>query len=133
MKKMNAMIQLLLTTGSQQLLKLFFNDFRHPMKFGEHVTIAYKPFLNDPIINRYREGDILSITVTGYASDDSGEAVEVEGVDSKNKHTHVTLSCADGISPVYSNDLLETEYIVENPNIDGEPLELTGIVKIHKF
>ncbi len=45
--------------------------------------------------------------VIGRAWDEKGDALLVENAKSSNKYPHVTLSCAEGVSPVYSNQLIE--------------------------
>lgn len=77
-------------------------------KFGHHMTIKFKPSPEDiaqftPLI-----GSSVSLKVVGYAEDDKGQAVLVspQEVQSSNANPHITVSCAAGTAPVYSNTLL---------------------------
>lgn len=45
--------------------------------------------------------------IIGQAYDQKGFAVLVENAKSKNKFPRITISCAEGVAPVYSNELLE--------------------------
>lgn len=77
----------------------------HGTVYAHHVTMAYNP---DPaLLARYQrsEGQHIRIKVTGMAQDEKGQAVLVEAL-SENKHPHITISCAEGVEPVYSNELL---------------------------
>jgi len=47
------------------------------------------------------------ITIIGYAEDEKGQAVVVKDILGENRIAHITLSCADGVKPVYSNELLK--------------------------
>lgn len=63
--------------------------------------------------------------IIGRAQDEKGDALLVENKKSSNAHPHITLSCAEGVSPVYSNELIEkaiatntVEYFQEPVGID---------------
>ena len=64
-------------------------------------------------------GESAKLKVIGYSSDEKGQAVVVSGVDSSNKIPHITISTADGVSPVYSNELL----LGDVTEVDGIELE----------
>lgn len=67
-------------------------------------------------------GTEVELKVIGYARDNKGEAVVVQGVPRVDgKVPHVTLSVAPGVKPVYSNDLLTRGW---NP-VDGPLLKGT--------
>ncbi len=75
-----------------------------------HLTLAFRP-TQEEWDGAYAaiEGDTLELQVVGIASDDKGQAVLVElpeGIACKNAYPHVTISCAEGIKPKYSNELL---------------------------
>jgi hypothetical protein len=85
----------------------------HPNKFAEHMTIIFKPsdVINDMLNEQI--GTNVVLTVVGYAADNKGEAIVVRSNNIKrmdNGIAHITLSCADGIPPKYSNDLVQKEY-----------------------
>ncbi len=91
---------------------LFVNDIssllnkyppKHGKKFGHHSTIAFKPGSLDGI----SVGEKLTMKIIGRVSDEKGDALLVENPKSTNNHPHITLSCAEGVSPVYSNELIE--------------------------
>ena len=57
-------------------------------------------------------GQAVEGTVTGYFEDDKGQAVTVNvasPVVATNKILHVTLAVAEGVKPVYSNQLVADE------------------------
>jgi len=90
---------------------------KHQNIYADHVTFWYKPDLdqvrfinktNSPITQEF------AIQVTGYAEDEKAQAVSVKfpwidftGIVIKNELLHITISCAEGTSPVYSNELLK--------------------------
>lgn len=78
----------------------------HSKVFAHHSTIAFKPETLDGI----ELGKTQKLKIIGRAFDDKGDALLVENLKSKNKFPHITLSCAEGIDPVYSNELLEKAY-----------------------
>lgn len=92
-----------LTEESQQLLRSKFEGV-HRKKFGHHITTEFRPPSrpND-------EGKEVTIKVIGYAKDENGEAVVAipSGVSYKSRIPHITISCAEGVVPKYSNELLE--------------------------
>lgn len=78
----------------------------HANVFAHHVTMAFDP---DPVVlARYQqmEGRRLRIPVVAVAVDDKAQAVLV-GAESENEHPHITISTAEGVKPVYSNELFE--------------------------
>ncbi len=93
----------------------------HENVYCHHLTVFFKP----PKASFEEDfggllGKSVTIQVTGIAEDAQGQAVACE-VDERvtlsNRRSHVTISCADGVKPQYSNELLET--------VSPEPLELT--------
>lgn len=77
----------------------------HPVVYAHHMTMAHDP---DPAtLERYRgmEGQRIRIPVTAVVVDDKAQAVLVGG-DSENEYPHITISVAEGVKPVYSNELL---------------------------
>lgn len=85
----------------------------HPNKYGEHVTLHYfgdgggtdTPYAGTPVVLRLKE----------HFSDDKGEAWTVEcdnesvnALKDDSQTLHITVSCADGTKPVYSNQLIKS-------------------------
>jgi hypothetical protein len=100
---------LLLTEKSKKKFKETFPGvhLKNGGKFyGEHVTLEFKPKRVPDII-----GEMFYIDIDGnYFVDEKGEAVKVKlpnGIKSKNKNPHITISCANTIKPFYSNELIE--------------------------
>lgn len=81
----------------------------HPTVYAHHVTLAYNP--EPDALARYRplEGTRIKVPVTAVCVDDKGQAVLV-GVDSENEYAHITISCAEGVAPGYSNELLAAQH-----------------------
>ncbi len=75
---------------------------KHEMIFGHHSTIAFQPTDIDGI----EIGRKSSMKIVGRAYDEKGDALLVENSLSKNMHPHITLSCAEGMPPEYSNELI---------------------------
>lgn len=72
--------------------------------FLHHCTIEFgKPVRNPEFLNIEDELDII-----GYAEDEFASAFIVGPCLSKNKIPHITISCAAGIKPFYSNKMLES-------------------------
>jgi len=92
-------------------------DF-HEKHFRHHMTIKFKP--SEEEVVSLPIGEDVKLKVIGYAADDKGQAVMVSGVSSSNSIPHITVSTAEGTSPVYSNELLGlgiTE--VDGPELDA--------------
>jgi hypothetical protein len=84
--------------------------------FYHHMTIQFgiKSIESDV-------GTEAELKVIGYARDDKGEAVVVEGVPrADGKIPHITLSVAPGVKPVYSNELVKAGWKpVDGPALKG--------------
>ena len=100
----------------------------HPKVFAEHCTIKFKPTPAD--LQSFEVGRKVKIKVWGYAADDKGQAVMIEGLDTANAHPHITISCAEGVKPVYSNELLERRAgsVATSSLAPTEQFELTAIL-----
>jgi len=112
---------LFLTPSSQTALLQAFPPF-HPIVHADHVTLIFCP--TDETIGTLPLGTCVTIQVISEAQDQYGHAVLVQIADSRpevqtmNKYPHITISIAEGVSPVYSNTLLANTEIcrdVENP------------------
>lgn len=106
---------------------------KHPNVYADHMTICFQPTAQD--IDTLKQAVVVwpthaALEVTHYASDEKGEAIGVKfdsvkyGLRMTSSFTHITLSCANGTSPVYSNKL--EDKLVALP----EPLILTGMMGI---
>lgn len=76
---------------------------KHQRAFAHHATIAFKP----QDISGISVGKEVTLQAVGRAFDEKGDALILEGGQTRQKHLHITLSCAEGVSPVYSNELIE--------------------------
>lgn len=85
----------------------------HPKVFAHHVTLVFKPSpeqleLAQPLLLQN-----TLVEVTEYYQDIKGQAVTVKvdpvlGALNANQQHHITISCADLIPPIYSNDLISS-------------------------
>ena len=96
---------------------------KHPKVFGHHSTIAFKPSSLDGI----EIGKETVMKVVGRAYDEKGDALLVENPKSNNAHPHITLSCAKGVSPVYSNELIEKAVVDGTVEYFESPVEIDVI------
>jgi hypothetical protein len=69
-----------------------------------HLTVAIKPSPEE--VTAMPLGYEVHLTVTGWAADESGQALTVRGFPSDKQHPHVTLALAPGVTPNYSDRLL---------------------------
>lgn len=93
-------------------------DAVHPNLYGDHVTLWY--YGNAGETDTPYAGEKVELRLTGHFSDERGEAWTVECGNSHaheimepSQVMHVTVSCANGTKPVYSNEL------VRNSTADG--------------
>lgn len=113
-----------LTDASKsKLLGLF--PAKHSNVYAEHMTIAFKPPRGVDEALMKECGSKVNLEIIGYAEDEKGQAVVVnsQSVPRIGGGTaHITISCADGTKPFYSNKLVESGY-------DSlPPVSLVGIV-----
>jgi len=104
----------------------------HPVVYAHHVTMAFNP--DAEALERYRqmEGQRIRVPVTAVCADEKAQAVLV-GVESENDYPHITVSVAEGVKPVYSNELLVAQHAdLQHVNIFSleadvviEPLDTT--------
>ena len=90
----------LFVKDSQVLLEKF--PPRHQKVYGHHSTIQYKPTSLDDL----DLGAETKMRIIGRAFDENGDALLVENPKSYNTYPHITLSCAEGVPPNYSNELI---------------------------
>jgi len=93
-------------TGRAALLAAF--PPVHERKIADHMTVAFKPTPAE--LASFVPGMRVSLIVTGYAEDEKGQAVLVEGYPSRNAFPHITVSVSQDTKPVYSNQLMEAGY-----------------------
>ncbi len=110
----------LFVVDQQKLFTVF--PPKHAKTFAHHLTIEFMP----KDIHTVEIGKVQQLKVIGRASDEKGDALLVENVKSKSKYPHITLSCVDGVSASYSNQLIEkavqdgsVEYFPEPVFIDA--------------
>lgn len=119
-------IGIFLTDASHQKLLEEFSPI-HPEIYGDHITLFYNPNLE--MVDRYRGwiGYKIPILTGQEFCDRKGQAVIAYiGADITRESypsSHITISCATGVPPRYSNDLV-------NGNIHGfrNPIRLVGVV-----
>jgi hypothetical protein len=75
----------------------------HENYFANHVTLTYGK--NEP---HPRQGEEVNFVADDYATDNKGEAVQVNigGIENDRQIPHITISTAAGIGPRYSQELL---------------------------
>lgn len=79
----------------------------HPNVYAEHTTLCFQPNEEQDAKWMKRLGDKVVLTAIGRRSDDRGDALVVAGIGREdNGIPHITISCADGTKPFYSNELL---------------------------
>jgi len=98
---------------------------KHKNVFAHHLTLAF----GKNILPSYPLGDICPIQVLGVADDEKGQAVVCGGDHVYNlchgaQLPHITISCADGVKPVYSNELLQAQKV----RIFHRPIRIWGVV-----
>lgn len=83
------------------LLKAF--SPKHDNIYATHITISFKPANGIQGIELGREKELQII---GIVEDERGQAVLVQGSKSAKDHPHITISCAPGTEPKYSNEMI---------------------------
>ena len=80
---------------------------QHGQVFAEHCTLWFKPSAEE--LAQYTLGQKINLKTQIHVFVGKGQAVSVvvpHDVPCKNQHPHITISCAPGTGPVYSNELL---------------------------
>jgi len=95
----------------------------HPNIFAEHMTIVFKPSNTVDQALMKECGTEVTLEVIGHGQDANGQAVVVKS-DNVSRIgggiAHITISCANGTRPVYSNTLLKKHYDSVSPvSLDG--------------
>ena len=80
-----------------------------PKHFMHHMTIKFKPSMEE--VMAIPIGQEIELSIAGFAEDNQGQAVAVAtDLPVFAKIPHITISVAEGVSPVYSNELLQTNF-----------------------
>jgi hypothetical protein len=100
--------------------------------FADHVTVEIEP--TEDMLTMFGEGERVPIKVVGECHDEKAQAVIVslpEFIDSyvreKDRLPHITISTNQGVSPVYSNELVNA-----GTNFSSLNLTIQGHVKFLK-
>lgn len=117
-EKQKVIYSALFVKDMQELLALF--PPKHSIIFAHHSTIEFEP----TSLNNIKIGKAGTLKIIGRAFDEKGDALLVENLKSKNKFPHITLSCADGITPLYSNELLERASANGTLELFSDPIEI---------
>ena len=91
-----------------------------PDVHAHHMSLFLKPSVEQ--LQEVPLGLEVRIDVVGYAEDDQGQAVLVRphGVSPAGRIPHITISTANGVAPVYSNQLLMGDVMhVHGPTLEG--------------
>ena len=100
----------------QKLLAMF--PPKHAKFFAHHSTNLFKPKPGD----RIEVGNKVVLKILGRAYDEKGDALLVENTFSQNKFPHITLSCAEDVSPRYSDELLADAHTQHTLELFTEPV-----------
>lgn len=128
-RKKAVYVGIFLTEGSQSGLKTWAGSTLGPALFkmhAHHATLAFRPSKEEMAKFIPLMGKTISMHISSSAADQKCQCVGITGVNQEDrdiislagkKNPHVTISCGEGISPVVSNEMLETQAIpVQTPN-----------------
>lgn len=115
--------------GRKRLLEFF--PPRHQNVYADHATLFFKPPPEVAEVVKALSRDLLEVmkfSVVSHVADEKGQAVGIEffrghlnGVMIKSEILHITISCAEGTSPVYSNTLMKmAETLPDKVSMYGE-------------
>ncbi len=96
---------LLTRESKMQLLRWLYENkmAQHEHPHLHHCTIQ---FGTDTIVDDSVVGRPVDLAVIGYCRDEYAAAFLVGECMSTNTQPHITVSCADGVKPFYSNQML---------------------------
>ncbi len=82
---------------------------KHVHVFADHLTLAFGRHMEKP--EHYFVKHMAPLNIIGEVSDDRGQCViasraHIDRWLAPNQQPHITISCAKGIKPFYSNDLI---------------------------
>ena len=98
----NIIYTALFVDNPAELAKMF--PPKHSKVFAHHSTNKFRPEDAADL----EVGRKVRIKILARVSDDKGDVLLVENPKSENTQPHITLSCADGVAPKYSQELLAT-------------------------
>ena len=91
---------------------------RHPNVYADHATLFFKPSEMAVKIAEERRGHPVDLFVLAEVFDEKGHALwlgcsyhDIDHSIVQQEFLHVTISCANGTSPVYSNTLLKKSWV----------------------
>lgn len=76
---------------------------KHPKIYADHSTNIYKP----SSLANLEIGHNTQLKILARVYDEKGDALLVENPKSNNEHPHITLSCVEGVKPVYTNEMIK--------------------------
>ncbi len=94
---------------------------KHKKVYGHHSTIAFRP--ND--LNGIEIGNKSIMKVIGRVYDEKADAILVENPKSNKKYPHITISCAEGINPLYSDEMIEKAILANSIEYFESPIEIS--------
>lgn len=103
----------------------------HPFVHADHLTLAFGKELEG---KEFPIGLQVEMEMLGIVVDEKCQTAIIAAKDKvveligPYKHPHITMSCAQGTKPVYSNDLIQKAYKTGAVTMFGERLKLTGVV-----
>ena len=111
----------------------FMNWPIHENVHFHHCTVAYEPSAEK--IEQYKPnlGHVYELKVNGFVLTNEIAVLtidDVEGLPVENRYPHITVSCATGIKPFYSNQVLEKFTPVD---ISEEKFVLHGVLYLHEW
>lgn len=86
----------------------------HPNHFYHHATIWLAP----ESITHIKQGDKVTLKAVGRVTTPKVDVLLIEGMKSKNKYPHITLSTAEGVRAGMSNP--EIERVINTPSDSDE-------------
>jgi hypothetical protein len=94
---------------------------KHPTVYADHLTLAFGKNMAD---KEYPVGQKMELKVWGLAEDSKGQAVLCTFLDplkllDPKQAPHITISCADGVPPKYSNELVSRGKFIPEVLLQG--------------
>ena len=111
----------------------FMNWPIHENVYFHHCTVAYKPSAEKIEEYKPKLGKVFQLNVNGFVLTNEIAVLtidNVKGLPIENCHPHITVSCAEGTKPFYSNKVLET---VTPVDISEEKFVLHGVLYLHEW
>jgi|GEM_PF-1094378 len=100
---------------------------KHENVFADHVTLFFNPSIDDQ--KAFEIGKEVTFSVVGEAFDENGQAVEVilpDGIKSKNKHPHITISTSLKTKPFYCPIVCWSKRVSNNSLVLSGKISLLG-------